>query len=798
MIGQTISHYIINEILGQGGMGTVYKADDFMLNRTVALKLLPPDLTRDNEAVNRFINEAHAVSALDHANICTIYEIDETETGQLFLCIAYYEGETLMKRIKREPVPVKEAIEIAIQLAKGLATAHEAGIIHRDIKPSNIILTNRSEVKIIDFGIAKLAGQTYITKSGTVMGTLAYMSPEQIQGKAVDHRTDIWSLGVILYEMLTGELPFKDKFGMTTIYSILNEEPMSMDFLNPELPSELQKIVEKAMRKNPDERYFDMNELLEDLKSIDNGYESIDTEQRQIESGKLRQHKRGFIKSSIVSLIILIIFAGAFLFESAFQKDSTQKLYKTNGVSPTVKTTEASIAVLPFVDLSPQGDQEYFCDGITEELINALTKVEGLHVVSRTSAFQFKGVAQDIRKIGEILEVNKILEGSLRKDNNRLRITVKLSNAADGYTDWSETYEREMIDVFAVQDEITLAIVNTLKPQLIDRENVPLVNRHTENIEAYNLYLLGRYYWNKRTDDGLKRGIKYFEEAVSIEPNYALAYVGIADSYLAFANYGALPSNLIMPKAKEAAEQAIKIDGTLADAYASLGVVKSVFEWDWKAAEKAFKRAIELNLGSVNAHHFYAHYLTWLGLIDEGILEFKKTRRLDPLSIIINTDVGWAYYLARRYDQAIENYQKALELDQNFFLTHFLLGQTYEQKEMYAEAIQEFQKAVKLSNGLALMAWWLGHAYAVAGMKAEALKIIAELKERSRREYISAYNLAVIYTGLDDKDQAFKWLEKAHNERFGWLVFLKVEPMFDNLRSDPRFTILLQKMDLEQ
>ncbi|MFQ5864552.1 MAG: protein kinase [bacterium] len=797
MIGQTISHYMVTEKLGEGGMGVVYKAEDIMLNRTVALKILPSDLTRDNEAIGRFINEAQAASALDHPNICTIHEIDETETGQVFICLAYYEGETLRERINRGPLPVKEAIDIAIQLSRGLARAHEAGIIHRDIKPSNIILTHRGEVKIIDFGIAKLAGQRHLTKEGMIVGTMAYMSPEQLQAKDVDHRTDIWALGVMLYEMLTGQLPFKSDFDMTTIYSILNEEPMSLNDLNPELPRELETVVRRAMTKDPDERYLNMNEVLDALSSFNAELESGQTKQRHFNFGLLTR-RRGFTKISMATLMILIMVAGVLFWERAAQKNAHQKLSKeSNGPFRITKTTSASIAVLPFIDLSPQGNQEYFCDGIAEELINAFTKVEGLRVVSRTSAFQFKSVAQDIRQIGKQLNVDKILEGSLRKENQKLRITAKLSNVEDGYNIWSETYEREMQDVFAIQDDITRAIVSTLKLRLVNGKNIPLVHRYTENFEAYNLYLMGRHYWNKRTDDGLKKGIVYFEKAVAMEPNYALAYVGIADSYLAFANYGALPSNLVMPKAKKAAEKAIKVDSTVADAHASLGVVKAVFEWDWKGAEREFKKAVELNPGSVDALHFYAHYLSWVGLFDEAINAFKQAQKLDPLSIIINTDMAWSYHLAHQYDRALEHYQHALELEENFFLTHFLLGQTYEQKGMYPEAIAEFQKAVKLSRGLALIVGGLGHAYAVSGRTAEALKVLAELNERAKHEYVSAYNLAVIYAGLGDKDQAFKWLEKACGERFSWLVFLKVEPIFDSLRSDPRFTVLLQKMGLQ-
>ncbi|MFQ5641552.1 MAG: protein kinase, partial [bacterium] len=499
MIGQTISHYRILEKLGEGGMGVVYKAKDTKLKRTVALKFLPPDLTRDDEAKERFMLEAQAASALDHPNICTIHEIDETKDGQLFIAMACYQGETLKQRLEsvgangRSPLPVAEAIEIVIQIAHGLAKAHEQGIVHRDIKPANIMVTTDGIVKILDFGLAKLTGATQLTKTGTTLGTVAYMSPEQAQGVTVDHRTDIWSLGVVLYEMVSGELPFRGEYEAAVIYSILNEAPEQ----ETAIPANLQQIVAKALAKEPEERYQQMDELLADLNSL----------KKELES------------------------------------EATKETAAEEKAAP-------SIAVLPFVDMSPEKDQEYFCDGMAEDLIDTFTKLEGLQVVSRTSAFQFKGKELSIQKIGAELKVNHVLEGSVRKAANRLRITAQLINVADGYHLWSEKYDRELEDVFAIQDDIASTIVNTLKVKLVGEPEVPLIKRYTENLEAYQLYLKGRYFWNKRHQGELQQAMAFFNQTIEKEPTHALAYTGLADSFFIIGHYCYLPPKEAFLKAK--------------------------------------------------------------------------------------------------------------------------------------------------------------------------------------------------------------------------------------------------------
>ncbi len=745
MIGQTISHYKILAKLGGGGMGVVYKAEDAKLKRTVALKFLPPDLTRDDEAKERFMHEAQAASALDHPNICTIHEIDETEDGRIFICMAYYEGETLKQHVASGKLQVADVIDVAIQIAQGLAKAHEHGITHRDIKPANVMITKDGVVKIVDFGLAKLAGQEGLTKTGMTVGTVAYMSPQQAQGIEVNHRTDIWSLGVVLYEMITGQLPFRGEYEHAVIYSIMNEAPKPLAEWRAEVPAKLQMIVEKAVAKNLGERYQQTNEMLSDLRAL----------QKELESG----------------------------------------LAQAAGVE---KRPVSSIAVLPFVNMSADPENEYFSDGLAEDLINALTKIKGFHVAARTSAFSFKGEKQDIREIGRKLNVETVLEGSVRKVDDRLRITAQLINVSDGYHLWSERYDRVMADVFAIQDEITLAIVNALKVELLGEEKAAIAKRYTDNLEAYNLYLKGRYFWNKRFEGGLQKAMEYFKQAIEKEPTYALAYSGLADCLGILGFYSYLPPQEAFPKAKALAQKALEIDDSLAEAHTSMAGMRWVYDWNWLEAEQEFKRALELKPSYAMARWWYSYFLMTMGRTDESLAEIKQAQEFDPLSLVINTMAGWMLYFAHQYDQAIAQCQKALEMDPNFGMAHFVLGWAYEQEGMYEEAIAVMQKAKNIV-GLPLIGPFLAHVYAISGKTDEAQKLIDQLNELlSKQQYVSPCHMAVIHAGLGEQDQAFEWLQKAYKERAGWLIMLKVEPRFDSLRSDPRYTELLKKVGLEK
>ena len=553
--GTRLGQYEIASLIGGGGMGLVYKAQDTRLKRLVALKLLLPELTRDETAKQRFLQEAQAASALDHPNICTIHEINETPDGQFYLVMAYYEGETLKEKIEHGPLPITDAIDAAVQVGQGLAKAHEAGITHRDIKPANLMLTADGTVKILDFGLAKLAGAEGITQTGTALGTVAYMSPEQLRGQEVDQRSDIWSLGVVTYEMVAGQRPFKGEQLQAVSVGILQSQPAPLTGSRTGVPLELERVVDRALAKAVADRYQTVADLLSELRTV----------KRALDSGATAA-------------------AGA-------------------------EKAVPSIAVLPFSNMSPDPEQEYFCDGIAEELIDALARLEGLRVVARTSAFQFKGQALDVGEIGKRLKVGTVLEGSVRKAGNRLRINAQLINTSDGYHLWSERYDRQMDDVFAVQDEIARSVVEKLKVKLLGEHEAPVIKRPTDNLEAYNLFLKGRYYFSKLTKEALTRSLECFTQALAKEPTYAQAHAGVAVAQTVRAVYGGAVSREVMPSAKEAALKALALDETVADAHMALGSVLHYYDWDWLGAEHQYRRALELNPSDTLVRAVYAHLL---------------------------------------------------------------------------------------------------------------------------------------------------------------------------------------------
>ena len=741
MIGKTISHYQILEKLGQGGMGVVYKAEDTKLKRTVALKFLPPELTRDPEAKTRFVHEAQAASALDHPNICTIFEIDEAE-DRTFISMACYEGETLKKRVAGGQVSVDSIIDIGIQIAQGLSKAHEKGIVHRDIKPGNILITEDGHVKIVDFGLAKLRGKTKLTKTGTTLGTVAYMSPEQARGEEVDHRTDIWSLGVILYEMLTGKLPFESEYEQAVIYSILNEEPEPITASRPEVPRELSGIVQKAISKTPAERYKQTSELLDDLKSI---------------IGKL---------------------------ESKLQKE--QKM--DTELAP-------SIAVLPFVNMSPDPENEYFGDGLAEELINALTRLKGLRVAARTSSFCFKGRESDIREIGRQLSVTTVLEGSVRKAGNRLRITAQLINIEDGYHLWSERYDREMEDIFAIQDEITAAIVEQLKVKLVKKEGEPLVKRYTENLDAYSFYLKGRYYWNTLTADGLRKSFECYQKAIEIDPNYAMAYVGLSIWYQSLTFWGEMSPREAVPKSLEYAHKAIELDDSISDAHNLLATTYAIYEWNVSLAEREFKRTLELDqtnaLGCIN----YAILLTLWKRFEEALSLAQRAQKLDPLSSLINTWTSMIFMYAGLYDKAVEGLQQVILKDPDFWQSYLWLSVTFISRSKFEAAVPEAEKAVEHSGGASIALAILACAYYQADKPNEGEEILQKLKDRSQRSYVPATFFVWLHLARNEADEAYCSLQKAVDEHDGWLCFYGIGP--HGFRADdPRFDELLKEIGL--
>lgn len=739
-----ISHYRIIEELGRGGMGVVYKAHDTRLDRDVALKFLPPELTRDPEAKQRFIQEAQAASALQHHNICTIHDIDETADGQLFIVMDYYQGETLKEKIKARPersrgdqrLKIEEAIDIAQQIAGGLSKAHEKGIIHRDIKPANIFITSDGTVKILDFGLAKLAGkQTKLTKAGSTLGTVAYMSPEQARGEDIDFRTDIWSLGVVLFEMLTGQLPFAGEYDAALIYAVMNEEQKSFSSIRKDIPKNMERIISRFLEKSPAMRYQNMQEVLDDLKRV------------------------------VIT-------------------------------RPLPKEQKKSIVVLPFKNISADPEQEYFCEGLAEELINALTQIKDLLVVARTSAFSFKGKDIDIREIGRKLNVDTALEGSVRKSGQRLRITAQLVNVEDGYHIWSGQFDREMKDIFDIQEEISLTIVDHLKLKLLKGEKEKILKRATEDYEAYDCYLKGRYFWNRRYEKGMQRGLQYFQQAIKKDPGYALPHVGIADAFGTLGLFSFMPPQQAYSRAKAAAKKALEIDPELAEVYASLGWITMWYDWDWPAAERHFLKAIQMKPDYALAHQWYGNCLWCTGRFDESIREKQKARELEPLEPINPTQVGLALHMARRFDESIGELSKVIESDPEFSNAYWFQSMNFLAKKMWAQAIATLQKLVELTAGSVLALSYLGLAYGLAGMKDEAFKILEWLDGLSKDHYVGSLWRAMVWLGLGEKTKALENLEKAYLERESLMAALKVWPMLDSLRSESRFQALLKKMNL--
>jgi serine/threonine protein kinase/tetratricopeptide (TPR) repeat protein len=749
MIGKTISHYKILEKLGEGGMGVVYKAEDTKLDRYVALKFLSPRSLGTEEEMARFAREAKAAAALNHPNICTIHEIDDSD-GQTFIAMEYVKGADLKTKIGAGPVELGDALGIAIQVSEGLAAAHKAKIVHRDIKPANIVVTPEGRAKIMDFGLARVAGAARLTRTGATVGTVAYASPEQARGGDIDHRTDIWSLGVVLYEMATGERPFRGDSDAAVIYSILNDEPESPSAARRGIPTSLDGLIERALAKDAAVRYQSADDFAADLIDL-----------------------RGASESSIRTR----------------QMDSI--------------TTEASIAVLPFADMSPDGDQEYFCDGMAEELINALANVEGLQVTSRTSAFQFKGPGHDIDEIGRKLKVQTVLEGSVRKAGTRLRITAQLVNVADGYHVWSERFDRHMEDIFAVQDEISLAIVDKLKVRLLGEEGARLVKRHTENLEAYNLYLRGRWLWNKRTEHGIRRAIEHFERAIEVAPDYAPAYAGVADAYNDLMNYSLSPPDDAYPKAEEAALRALELDGTLAEAHAALGFIKSEHRWDWEGAENEFKRAIELNPNYAAAYHGYAALMSYQGRFDGAVEAINRAIELDPLSLVTHRHMVSVLETAGQLDEALEAAKRAADLDPDYVFLHLLTGIVYIDKSMFDEALAEFELEERVEERAyggrhPLVDAWTGVAYARSGRTNDAERILEDLKSRCREPQVHMLNIAQLCFLLDRRDEGFEWLERSYENHDGWLRYVVRLRRPYLAGDDPRLTDLLRRMGLER
>jgi eukaryotic-like serine/threonine-protein kinase len=784
-IGDNFGHYKVNSAIGAGGMGEIYRARDARLRRDVAIKILPESLMRDAAAIERFMREAHAASALNHPNILTIFDIGEHDRIH-FIATEFVEGQTLRQKIGSATLSLSEVLDIAVQVANALVAAHDAGIVHRDIKPENIMIRTDGYVKVLDFGIAKLSERELpkvdadastviqsLTNKGMILGTPFYMSPEQARGLAVDARSDIFSLGVVIYEMIAGRKPFSGATAADIIASILRTEPPPCSEIVKNFPPELDRSIAKALKKSCLERHQTMKDFLSDLKQTRQRLE-FETELQRFNS---------------LNLVLA--------------EQPTQILSKTI-LSPTRRTRTRraidSLAVLPLVNDAGDAEIEYLSDGITECIINLLSVLPKLRVVPRSTVFRYKGKNTDVQEIGSELGVRAVFSGRIVQIGESLIVKAELVDIANEAQIWGEQYRREMTDIFTLQCEIAEDISEKLRLKLSGDEKKQLSKCYTENTEAYQFYLKGRYFvTTKRTEQWIKKGIEYFQKAIDLDPNYALAYSGIAEAYgfLASSTGGWSPRKAY-PKAKAAARRALELDDALGEAHCSLGFSYLLYDWDFAEAEREFQKAVQLSPNYPNSHDGYGFYLKAVGRHKEAIEKCKLVQKLDPLSPFAHVSLGYSYYFARDYEKAIDECNKALEMDKNSTFAHRNLGLAYLQQGKFNEAIAALSSAVKYSSGGLAFESYLGFAYAVAGKRAEALKVLASLEDIGKKSYVPAYNFAIIYAGLGDIDQAFEQLEQSRKERSGFLPFLKVEPVVDCLRGDSRFQDLLKRIGLPE
>jgi serine/threonine protein kinase/Tfp pilus assembly protein PilF len=759
--GDRLGPYKILAAIGAGGMGEVYRAEDARLSRTVAIKVSGAQFS------DRFEREAKSIAALNHPNICQIYDV-----GPSYLVMEYVDGMPIVNREQPQALPPAEVLRLVTQIAAALEAAHAKGIIHRDLKPANILVTSDGVVKLLDFGLAKYGGggdvpgdeakTASITQAGTIMGTPAYMSPEQAEGRTADERSDIFSFGTVLYEMLAGRRAFPGNSAAATIGAIVYKNPEPLN-----APPALEAIVLKCLSKSPDARFQTATDL-----------------RRALEGASTRgisRVKRHILPLALAAGLLVIGSVGAGIY---------LKTSKTGGID--------SIAVLPLENRSNDSDADYISDGVTESINNSLARLPGLKVTPHSVAFHYKGKAMDVQKIGDALGVQSVLTGRVSLRGDDLTIGVELDDVRNGKQLWGEQYNRKVADLLEVQTDIAREVSQRLRSQLSAADQQKLTKGSTENPEAYQLYLKGKYYTNKFTKDGFGKGIDYFKQAIAIDPNYGLAYNGLAYNYINQDDWFLSPHDA-GPKARDAANRALAIDDADADAHVSRAIVAHWYEWDWPAAEREFKRALELNPDDSEAHGFYSWFLAPMGRKDEAVAEAKRSQQLDPFSSLANFIVGSALVFTRQWDPAIDQLRSAKELDPTFWFAPCFLGRAYEHKGKLSEAIAEFHRALELEKDNPEIWSALGHAYALSGNRAEAQKVLDHLKELSAHSYVAPYDFAVIYAGLGEKDQAITWLNRAYGERSYYMpVYLTTDARLDSLRSDPRFADLLRRVGLPE